>query len=73
MVGTSVRDSQNEPTRAKTTASASGRNRWPATPPSWNIGTKTMHRQSSVTNAGMTICWAPSMIAGSIGLPISRW
>ena len=38
-----------------------------------NIGTNTMHRQSSVTKAGMTICCAPSMIAGSICLPCSRW
>ena len=55
-----------------TTDIASGTNRNPATPGRKNIGTKTMQMHSSDTNAGVTICAAPSTIARSTGLPCSR-
>src|ERR1700692_2135865 len=37
-----------------------------------NIGTKTMQMHKSETKAGVTICWAPSMIAASTSLPCSK-
>jgi hypothetical protein len=67
-----VRDSTNEAIIANTTASAIGTNRKPATPGRKNIGTNTMQMHSSDTNAGVTICAAPSMIAVSTGLPCSK-
>ena len=72
MVGTSVRDRMNEQIIANITASAIGTNRKRATPVRKNIGTNTMQMQSSETKAGVTICRAPSMIAGSTSLPCSR-
>ena len=57
---------------AKTTASASGTNRYLATPPMKNMGTKTMQIDSVETKAGMAICAAPSRIACSISFPSSR-
>jgi hypothetical protein len=41
-------------------------------PSSMNIGTNTMQMHSSDTNAGVTICLAPSMIAECTSLPCSR-
>jgi hypothetical protein len=72
MVGTRVRDRMNEAIMAKITASAIGTNRKPATPPRANIGTKTMQMQASATNAGVTICAAPSRMAVRTSLPCSR-
>jgi hypothetical protein len=72
MVGTRVRDRMKEHTSAKITAFAIGTNRKPATPCRKNIGMNTMQMHSSDTRAGATICWAPSMIAGSTALPCSR-
>ena len=72
-VGTSVRDSTKDAIMANTTASASGTNRKPATPGRKNIGTNTMQMQRRLTKAGVTIWRAPSRIAASTGLPISRW
>ncbi len=37
-----------------------------------NIGTNAMQMHSNDTNAGVTICLAPSRIAGSTSLPCSR-
>ncbi len=62
----------NEQAIADMTASAIGTNRNRATPVRKNIGTNTMQMQSSETNAGVTICAAPSMIAVSTSLPCSR-
>ena len=73
MVGTSVRDRMNDQIMANITASAIGTNKKRATPVRKNIGTNTMQMQSSETKAGVTICRAPSMIAGSTALPCSRW
>src|ERR1700757_838785 len=72
MVGTRVRDRTNEQIIANMTASAMGTNRKRATPSRKNIGTNTMQMQSSDTKAGVTICSAPSMMAGSTSLPCSR-
>ena len=72
MVGTSVRDKINEQTIADITASAIGTNRKRATPVRKNIGTNTMQMHNIDTNAGVTICAAPSMIAVSTSLPCSR-
>ena len=63
MVGTSVRDRMNDQTMADITASAIGTNKKRGTPVRKNIGTNTMQMQSSETNAGTTICSAPSRIA----------
>ena len=73
IVGTSVRDSRKEKTMANITLSAIGTNRKRATPLKKNIGMNTMQMHRSDTNAGTTICEAPSMIAASTGLPCSRW
>ncbi len=62
----------NEQPIANITASAIGTNRKRATPVRKNIGTNTMQMHSSDTNAGVTICRAPSMIAVSTSLPCSR-
>src|SRR3954471_7467625 len=62
----------NDHTIAAMTASAIGTKRNRATPLRKNIGTKTMQMQSSDTNAGVTICRAPSMIEVSTSLPCSR-
>ena len=62
----------NEQTIANITASAIGTNRKRATPSRKNIGTNTMQMQSSETNAGVTICAAPSRIAARTSLPCSR-
>ena len=48
---------------AKTTALASGTNRYFAVPPRKNIGTKTMQMHSVETKAGTAIWCAPSRIA----------
>ena len=72
MVGTRVRDSTKLAIIANTTESASGTNRNPATPGRKNIGTNTMQMHSSDTNAGVTICAAPSRIASRTRLPCSR-
>ena len=64
---------RNENTMANITLSAMGTNRKRATPLRKNIGMNTMQMQSNETNAGMTICEAPSMIAASTSLPCSRW
>ena len=57
---------------ANTTASASGTNRYRATPLRKNIGRNTMQMQSVETSAGTAICAAPSRMACSIALPSSR-
>ncbi len=62
----------NEHTIAAMTASAIGTKRKRATPSRKNIGTNTMQMHSSETKAGVTICAAPSRIAGSTSLPCSR-
>jgi hypothetical protein len=72
-VGTSVRESRNEKTIANITLSAMGTNKKRATPLRKNIGMNTMQMHSKDTNAGMTICEEPSMIAVSTSLPCSRW
>ena len=72
MVGTSVRDRMNDQTMANITASAIGTNRKRPMPSRKNIGTNTMQMHSSETNAGVTICLAPSMMAVSTSLPCSR-
>ena len=63
IVGTSVRDSKYDASIAKTTASASGTNRYRATPVRKNMGTNTMQIESVETNAGTAICCAPSRMA----------
>src|SRR5262249_46339844 len=68
-VGTSVRDSRYDAIIAKTTASASGTNKYFATPVRKNIGTNTMQIDNVDTKAGMEICWAPSRMARSVSLP----
>ncbi len=67
-----MRDSTNEQIIANMTASAIGTNRKRATPSRKNIGTNTMQMHSSETNAGVTICAAPSRIAVRTSLPCSR-
>ncbi len=62
----------NDQIIANITASAIGTNRKRATPSRKNIGTNTIQIQSSDTNAGVTICCAPSMIDVSTSLPCSR-
>ena len=62
----------NEQNIADITASAIGTNKNRATPVRKYIGTNTMQMQSSETNAGVTICAAPSMMAVSTSLPCSR-
>jgi hypothetical protein len=62
----------NDQVIANITDSAIGTNRKRATPSRKNIGTNTMQMHSSETNAGVTICCAPSRIAGSTSLPCSR-
>ena len=57
---------------ANTTASASGTNRYRATPERKNIGKKTMQMQSVDTSAGTAICAAPSKIPSRSGAPSSR-
>jgi len=57
---------------ANTTASASGTNRYRATPPRRNMGTKTMQIAMVETNAGIAIWAAPSKMACSTSLPSSR-
>ena len=69
IVGTSVRDRRNEQTMANITLSAMGTNKKRATPLRKNIGMNTMQMQRRDTNAGTTICEAPSMIAASTGCP----
>ena len=54
---------------AKITASASGTNRYRATPDKKNIGMNTMQMQSVETNAGTAICCAPSRIACTVSFP----
>ncbi len=56
---------------AKHTASASGTNKYRATPERKNIGTNTMQIESVETNAGTAICDAPSRMACTISLPWS--
>ncbi len=57
----------------KITASAIGANRKPETPLNSNRGNQTSMMQSVDTKVATTIWLAASMIANSIGLPISRW
>ena len=59
-VGTSVREKMYDASIANTTASASGTNRYRATPLRKNIGRNTMQMHSVETNAGTAICAAPS-------------
>jgi len=54
-VGTTVRDRKYEASMANTTASASGTNRYRATPDSKNIGANTMQMESVETKAGVAI------------------
>ena len=72
IVGTSVRESRYDASIAKHTASASGTNRYFATPDRKNIGTNTMQIESVETSAGTAICEAPSRIACTISLPWSK-
>jgi ribosomal protein L2 len=62
-VGTMVRDHMYDASIAKITASASGTNRYFATPERKNMGMKTMQMHSVETKAGTAICWAPSRMA----------
>ena len=59
MVGIRVRERRYEASMAKTTASASGRNRYPEMPSKKRIGTKTMQILRVATKAGTAICCAP--------------
>src|SRR6202049_606891 len=68
MVGTIVRDRKYEANMAKTTDSASGTNRYRATPDSKNIGANTMQMESVDTKAGVAICDALSRTISSISL-----
>ena len=56
IVGTSVRERMYDASIANTTASASGTNRYFATPLRKNIGRNTMQMQSVETSAGTAIC-----------------
>ena len=60
---------------AKTTAMASGVNRYRAAPVNSSTGTKTMQMESVETKAGAAICCAPSSTARTSGLRIAmlRW
>ena len=71
-VGTKVRDRIKELPMANITASAMGRNRYPAMPWSMNIGTNTTQMHNKATKAGPTICLAPSRMAWRTDLPCSR-
>src|SRR5216683_4187188 len=71
-VGTRVRDNAYDANTANTTASASGANRYRATPVRKNIGTKTMQMQSVDTMAGSAISPAPIMIPFSRLSPALR-
>src|ERR1700730_5932347 len=66
MVGTIVLDRKYEANMANTTASASGRNRYRATPDSKNMGANTMQMESVDTNAGVAICAALSRTTSSM-------
>src|SRR5208337_3520781 len=68
MVGTMVRERKYEASMANTTASASGTNRYRATPESKNIGANTMQIESVETNAGVAICIALSRTTSSMFL-----
>src|SRR6266571_6065383 len=72
-VGTRVRDSAYEASTANTTASASGANRYRATPVRKNIGTKTMQMQRVDTIAGSAISPAPIMMPFSRLSPARKW
>ena len=56
---------------AKTTASASGTNRYRATPLRKNMGRKTMQIDRVETSAGTAICAAPSRIEAARSFPSS--
>jgi hypothetical protein len=56
MVGTIVRDHMYDASIANDTASASGTNRYFATPDRKNIGRNTMQMHSVETKAGTAIC-----------------
>ena len=60
---------------AKTTAMASGVNRYLAAPVSSSTGTKTMQMESVETKAGAAICCAPSSTARTSGffMAMLRW
>ncbi len=66
IVGTMVRERKYEANIAKTTASASGTNRYRATPDSKNIGANTMQIDSVATKAGVAICDALSRTTSSM-------
>src|SRR6266403_6082732 len=68
MVGTIVRESTYEASMANTTASASGRKRYRATPESRNMGANTMQIESVDTNAGVAIWDALSRTTSSMFL-----
>src|ERR1700685_4650881 len=68
MVGTIVRERKYEANMAKTTDSASGTNRYRATPDSKNIGANTLQIESVDTQAGGAICDALSRTISSISL-----
>ena len=63
-----VRDRRYDASMANTTASASGRNKYRATPESKNIGANTMQIERVETNAGVAICIALSRTTSSISL-----
>ena len=72
MVGTSVRDSTYDASIANTTASASGTNRYRATPARKNIGTNTMQMHSVETSAGTAICARLRESRCAVSCPSSR-
>ena len=66
-----MRDSRYDAIIAKTTAMASGVNRYRAAPVSSSTGTNTMQMDSVATKAGTAICDAPSSTARTSGLRIA--
>src|SRR6202163_4259033 len=72
IVGTMVRDRKYEANMANTTASASGTNRYRATPDSKNMGANTMQIERVETKAGVAICDALSRTPSSISFSGSR-
>src|ERR1035437_10790491 len=68
MVGIRVRERKYDASMAKTTAMASGVNRYLAAPVNSSTGTNTMQMESVDTKAGAAICCAPSRTARTNGL-----
>src|SRR5205807_7993325 len=75
MVGTRVRDRKYDASMAKTTAKASGVNRYAAGPVRYTTGTKTTQMDRVDTNAGVAICAAPTRMARRSGffMAMLRW